>query len=306
MKSSLILLSFSLAALTVSAGEASDPDVITSKASDIEFVGEQYRQLPFPRWLTEFTGMTRWPDLDPPYIPLDFIDMDKIPDFKPYRQGLCGVNPRDACSFDCDNCIAHDDVYTCPKLSQTFDDGPSPATLRLLNKLKHNTTFFALGINTVNHPDIYRKTMEAGHLMGSHTWSHAYLPSLSNEQIIAQIQWSIWAMNATGHHFPKWFRPPYGGIDNRVRAITRQFGLQAALWNHDTFDWKLVSNDPIRTEEQIYEEVRKWKSQGGGLILEHDGSHRPVDVALNVIDILGPDQMTVAQCVNGPDYIRNF
>lgn len=277
------------------------------KTGGIALIGDELKQTPFPEWLTAFTGMTQWPGLDPPYIPLDFIDMSKIPDYKPYHQGECDVNPREACSFDCDQCIAHDDVRSCPKLSQTFDDGPSPATLRLLDYLHHKATFFTLGINSVNFPDVYHKIQEKGHLIGSHTWSHAYLPSLSNEGIIAQIQWSVWAMNATGHHTPKWFRPPYGGIDNRVRAITRQFGLQAVLWDHDTFDWSLVSNNPLKTEQEIYNDVAVWKlTENRGIILQHDASRKTVDIAINVLDMLGSDQLAVSGCVNGNDYIRVF
>lgn len=308
MFKSLVLVAQTLYVVSVLAGDTATKLVEKTLPANggVAFVGEQHKQTPFPQWLTDFTGMTQWPGLDPPYVPLSFIDMSKIPNYKQHQQGGCRVNPLEACSFDCHNCVEPDDVHTCAKLSQTFDDGPTPATLRLLDKLKHKTTFFALGINTVNHPNIYRKVMENGHLIGTHTWSHAYLPSLTNEQIIAQIEWSIWAMNATGNHYPKWFRPPYGGIDNRIRAITRQFGLQAVLWDHDTFDWKLVSNDPKRTENQIYDDVREWKKHKQGLILEHDGAHKTVDVALNVIDILGNDQLTVSQCVNGIDYIKKY
>ncbi|EDO16182.1 hypothetical protein Kpol_1026p30 [Vanderwaltozyma polyspora DSM 70294] len=275
--------------------------------SNANIIGmERLKKTPFPPWLTEFTGITEWPGLNPPYIPLDFIDMAKIPNYATYQQGNCDANPREACSFDCDYCVEPDDVHTCYKLSQTFDDGPSPATERLLQHLRHRTTFFNLGINIVHYPDIYKKMIDKGHLVGTHTWSHEYLPSLSNEQIIAQIEWSVWAMNATGNHFPKWFRPPYGGIDNRVRSITRMFGLQAVLWDHDTFDWKLVANDPSQSEGQIYRNVMDWMKTGRGLILEHDGAERTVDVAINVYDIIGRDQLTVAECVGGADYIRKF
>lgn len=269
-------------------------------------IRNRFTQTPFPSWLHEFTGLEEWPGLDPPYIPLDFIDFSKIPNYEPYPQGKCGVNPRESCSFDCDKCVEPDDVYTCSKLSQTFDDGPSSATEKLLRSLNHKTTFFNLGINVVNNPIIYKKILEEGHLIGTHTWSHPFLPSLSNEQIIAQIEWSIWAMNATGNHTPKWFRPPYGAIDNRIRAITRQFGLQAVLWDYDSFDWKLLSNDDSRTEENIYSDVKEWKKVGRGIILEHDGARKTVDVGINVSEIIGDDQMTVAQCIGGIDYIKEY
>lgn len=278
-----------------------------SPVGGIVTVRAGYAQTPFPEWLTEFTGLTEWPGIDPPYIPMDFIDFSKVPDYKSYPQGVCGVNPRESCSFDCDKCVEPDDVYTCSKLSQTFDDGPSPATEKLLESLDHPTTFFNLGINIVNFPDTYKKILDAGHLIGTHTWSHPFMPSLTNEQIVAQLEWSIWAMNATGNHYPKWFRPPYGAIDNRVRAISRMFGLQAVLWDHDTMDWQLIAEDSnLRTEEQVYHDVQLWKRGKRGLILEHDGSEKTVNVGINVSKLIGDDQLTVAQCVGGIDYIHQY
>ncbi|ODQ79208.1 carbohydrate esterase family 4 protein [Babjeviella inositovora NRRL Y-12698] len=262
-------------------------------------------QQPFPVWLTEVTGLTEWPGLDPPYIPLDFIDMNAIPKFPAHDFGVCPP-VRDSCSFDCYKCVAFDDVYTCPKLSQTFDDGPSPATPKLLDHLQNPSTFFTLGTNVVRFPDVYLQIMAKGHVMASHTWGHRFLPALSNEDIIAQIQWSVWAMNATGNHLPKWFRPPYGGTDDRVRYIVRQFGMQSVLWDLDSFDWQLVSNE--RTETEIYGDARAWvaKRPKSGLILEHDGLIRTVNAAIEVNKIIGRDQLTVPQCVGGINYIKEF
>ena len=270
------------------------------------------RQIPVPKWLKDFTGVDKWPGIDPPYIPLDFIDFTKIPNFKPYFQGSCPVEGRQSCSFDCFKCIEPDDVHSCPVLSQTFDDGPTTATQKLLDRFREKgqkSTFFNLGINVVSHPDIYQRMVNDGQLIGTHTWSHAFLPSLTNEQIIAQIQWSIWAMNATGNHIPKWFRPPYGAIDNRVRAITRQFGLQAVLWEHDTFDWMLLNqHNNQRTEQQILNDVAQWvaKLPRSGLILEHDSAEQTVQMGLKVSDLVGAAQLTVSQCVGGNDYIKTF
>lgn len=272
----------------------------------VGYDGVQIALQPFPEWLAKFTGLKQWPGLEPPYIPLSFIDLSQIPAAPPHEIGVCPED-RLGCSFDCHKCVAADDVYTCPQLSQTFDDGPSPATPKLLKNLGHKLTFFTLGINVVKHPEIYKEIQKGGHLIGSHTWGHKFLPSLTNEQIIAQIEWSIWAMNATGGHLPKWFRPPYGGIDNRVRHILRLFGLQAVLWDYDTYDWQLLNNQ--RTEQQILDESRKWVGQGNlkGLILEHDAHDRTVDVALRLAnDVIGHKQMTAAQCVGGVDYIKIF
>lgn len=282
----------------------------TLKAAENNYTIENKIPLKVPKWLSDFTGLHEWPGIDPPYIPLDFIDFSKIPPAPVHNSGECGNVPNipQVCSFDCHNCVQFDDVYSCPKISQTFDDGPSPATLRLIDNLKSKTTFFTLGINVIQYPHIYKKSADKGHVMGTHTWSHKFLPSLSNEQIIAQIEWSIWAMNATYGHLPKWFRPPYGGVDDRVRSIIRQFGLQSVLWDIDTFDWKLMLPKPTRTKEDILKDVSNFRKNRNnrGLMLEHDVFDKTVTVALALNEKLGLDQLTVPQCVGGIDYIKTF
>ncbi|ODV77215.1 carbohydrate esterase family 4 protein [Suhomyces tanzawaensis NRRL Y-17324] len=291
--------------------KVNNPAVIASWASllDPAIAIANAPTVPFPQWLTDFTGLHEWPHFDPPYIPLDFISFDLLPPVPRHTQGACGAVGPQWCLFDCANCVSYDDVYTCPKLSQTFDDGPSGPTRQLLAGLKHRSTFFTLGLNVVHFPDVYHETMARGHIMGSHTWSHKFLPALTNEEIVAQVQWSVWAMNATAGHLPKWFRPPYGGTDDRVRGIVRQFGMQTVLWDFDTLDWKMLAeNAPnSRTERDIYAELDKFKQTNGGrgLILEHDVHSRTVGVALNIASKL-ERPLTVPQCVGGIDYIKQF
>ncbi|ANB11015.1 chitin deacetylase CDA1 [Sugiyamaella lignohabitans] len=257
---------------------------------------------PFPLWLQELTGQTRWPGETPPYIPMPNIDLSQVPNEIPRRDlGVCQGIERSHCSFDCYRCVAVDDISTCPTLSQTFDDGPSMHTPKLLMELEYKTTFFTQGINVVRYPDIFRQQHMAGHLLATHTWSHAHLPGLSNEDIVAQLQWSIWAMNATAGIVPKYFRPPYGAIDDRVRSISRQFGLVAVFWDRDSYDWRL--NDDSKLVEEVVKDIVSWKQESqGGLILEHDSTVKTVNAGINVSRMLGPSQLTVAECINSNWY----
>lgn len=267
-----------------------------------------YKPLPFPSWLTQVTGLKEWPGMEPPYVKMDFLDLKFLPKVPIHKEGHClGLDKPDICLFDCHSCVSPDDVSTCPRLSQSFDDGPLPFTPTLVEALKSPSTFFTIGMNVVTYPDIYKSTADKGNIMGCHTWSHAFLPSLTNEQIAAQLQWSIWAMNATYGHLPKWFRPPYGGVDNRVRAISRQFGMQAVLWDYDTFDWRL-STDIWRLDKDVCVGVAKFshKTGGRGLILEHDSVERTVRVGAQLNLQIPSPQMTVPQCVGGIDYIRTY
>ena len=40
--------------------------------------------------------------------------------------------------------------------------------------------------------------------------------------------------NSTGGRVPRFWRPPYGDADARVRAIAREvFGLETVVWNSE-------------------------------------------------------------------------
>lgn len=253
---------------------------------------------PFPQWLTDITGLKKWPGLDPPFIPN--IKLDNIPENSRYNHERCrtrwGYSPPKNCSFDCDGCCSKTDIYTCSTFTQTFDDGPSIYTNQLLDNFKGKANFFTIGLNIATYPDIFKRMVNEGHFIGTHTWSHKHLPSLSNRQIAAQLQWSIWIMNATAGVIPKYFRPPYGGLDNRVRAVSARLNLTPIVWNFDTFDWKLSKNQI--TEEDILKNVREWKKKyTEGIILEHDTAEKNVKVALQINDIIGSNQMKVDTCL---------
>src|SRR5436309_207647 len=73
-------------------------------------------------------------------------------------------------------------VYRGPgrrrSIALTFDDGPSPGTLELIDYLGREgvrATFFQCGLNVLRHPEISRGVRSAGHEIGNHTYSHARL-----------------------------------------------------------------------------------------------------------------------------------
>ncbi|KAK9456299.1 hypothetical protein V1511DRAFT_497092 [Dipodascopsis uninucleata] len=202
------------------------------------------------------------------------------------------------CSFDCGLCVGPSDIRNCHHLVQTFDDGPTANTPQLLDQLKKGgqmVSFFVLGIQVVTFPEIFRRSHKEGHFLASHTYGHKHLPSLSNNDIVAQLQWSIWAMNATAGVIPQFFRPPFGGLDNRVRAIAHRLNLSAIVWDLDTNDWQL--NDHSRTGEEIYDQIRLWQnSRINGIMLEHDSTENTVMAGIEISKIIGNSAITAANC----------
>jgi len=57
----------------------------------------------------------------------------------------------------------------------------------------------------------------------------------TNEEVLAELGWTMQIIhNSTGGRVPKYWRPPYGDSDTRVRAIAKEvFGLTTVIWNQE-------------------------------------------------------------------------
>jgi len=157
------------------------------------------------------------------------------------------------------------------KMALTFDDGPNdPYTLNLLEVLaKHNVkaTFFLIGRYVKQRPDIAREVVQAGHIVGNHTFNHPLLIFKAESEIRAELNACHRALNdAIGEH-SNLFRPPFGGRRPAVLRIARSLNLEPVMWNVTGYDWNASSADHI--ENKIAGQVR-----GGDVILLHDGGHK--------------------------------
>lgn len=153
-----------------------------------------------------------------------------------------------------------------PMIALTFDDGPGIYTPELLDILAENgvkATFFLVGNRIKNLRDTATRIVEEGHEIGTHTWSHQDLETLSQSGIESQISQSLSAI-ATATDTPvKLLRPPYGSYNGDVRQVCRKLGLSIALWNIDTEDWR--TNNADETYRVIMDQVHE-----GCIILCHD------------------------------------
>lgn len=165
----------------------------------------------------------------------------------------------------------------------TFDDGPSPGpTDKVLTALAAEcvqATFFMVGRNAGDHPDMVRKVARLGHSIGYHSWDHAHLNKLSSDQAEADINQGIAAvqkaLHGTASTIPStpFFRFPYfestpSLLDHLERRGIAVFG--ADFW---ASDW--VKMTP---EEELKLLTGRLESRRRGIILLHDPQLRTADM----------------------------
>jgi peptidoglycan/xylan/chitin deacetylase (PgdA/CDA1 family) len=163
------------------------------------------------------------------------------------------------------------------ELALTFDDGPSPAwTPRLLDLLASHdlrATFFLLGSHAQAEPALARRIVEAGHLIGNHSWSHLNLALTPASRVREELAAASQTLEAIAGAPVRYFRPPYGARRPEVLRIARSLGMVPVLWNAMTSDWKEPSADAIA--ERLTRRIDRLERRGRAAnIVLHDGSHR--------------------------------
>ena len=155
-----------------------------------------------------------------------------------------------------------------PYIAMTFDDGPSAAlTPKLLDLLAAHhikATFFVIGENVAEHPEIVSRAAREGHEIGNHSWSHPNLGKMSDESVRRQLRQTDDAIKSATGNRPTLMRPPYGSITAREkRWIHDEFGYDIILWDVDPYDWKRPGPAVVRA--RILKETRP-----GSIVLSHD------------------------------------
>ena len=160
-----------------------------------------------------------------------------------------------------------------PLVAITFDDGPNPSTTNvMLDALEENyakATFFVLGSNAKEYPETVKREYEAGMEVGTHTYSHTQLTTLSGSALDKEVADSVEAIEKADGAKPSLMRPPYGSYNKEVLAAVKEHGLCCVNWSLDTEDWKTKNADA--TYKMVMTAV------DGDVVLLHDIHEYNVD-----------------------------
>lgn len=153
------------------------------------------------------------------------------------------------------------------KIALTFDDGPHPRyteeILSILAEYKITATFFIIGVNAELYPEELQKIVDSGCEIGNHTYSHAKMTTMKEEDLEKQIlQCENTIYRLTGIR-PCLFRPPEGVVSDGLKHIISTNHYNVVLWSIDTRDWAM---NPAKTISQSVMHDLK----GGDIILMHD------------------------------------
>ncbi len=183
-------------------------------------------------------------------------------------------------------------------LALTFDDGPTPITADLLDLLKEydaKATFFCIGRQINKHPDIFKRIIEEGHIIGNHTMNHSKaFGFLSENQVVQEIDSCDAVIQDFVPHKTRFFRPPFGVTNPSVARAVQHTKHQIIGWSNRSLD-RVIQN-----EDKIFDRVTR-RLKAGDIVLFHDTSNKTLRIVRRVLEYMKQRDMrsvTVEELLN--------
>ncbi|HEY2658808.1 MAG TPA: glycosyltransferase, partial [Caulobacteraceae bacterium] len=193
----------------------------------------------------------------------------------------------------------------------TFDDGPdgrwTPKILKILKDKEAPATFFVIGKNMQAHPELVKREIDQGMIVGNHTYTHPNIGLLPAPELNLELNATQRLFEVITGKSMRFLRPPYFGdaepstpaeVDPLVAA--QKLGYLIVGLRIDPDDWK--KPDPVLIVQRSLSRLADPNPETGGqVILLHDsGGDRThtVEALPNLIDQLrahGYRLVTVAE-----------
>ncbi len=172
-------------------------------------------------------------------------------------------------------------VAARPRLvALTFDDGPYPVTtpllLQTLRDLHVPATFFLIGRDAEQFPELARAIAASGNEIADHTLTHPNLDQLDDAGVIAELRGGADSLEriAPDPAERSLFRPPHGRYTDATIRAAQSAGYATILWSDDPGDWRAVPASAL--QEHLLDHATAPE-----IVLLHNG--RPATIA-----VLGP------------------
>jgi peptidoglycan/xylan/chitin deacetylase (PgdA/CDA1 family) len=143
----------------------------------------------------------------------------------------------------------------------TFDDGPHPTVtpfvLQCLRKHNAKATFFCIGKNVKQFPDVYQQILHEGHSVGNHTYNHLNGWKTGGFVYVKNV---VYAKQQIKSNL---FRPPYGRITrSQVKELSADFNI--IMWDVLSGDFD-VNLSALRCLNNVAKNVKP-----GSIVVFHD------------------------------------
>lgn len=162
-----------------------------------------------------------------------------------------------------------------------YENGYTSKILDILKEKKAPAAFFVTGHYVKDQPELLKRMVMEGHIVGNHSWSHPDMSQLSEGSIKTELdKVKEQVETLTGQKEMKYLRPPRGIFNEKVLAASKQFGYTNVFWSVAYKDWDVNAQ---KGSQYALSQVVK-QLHPGAIILLHAVSKDNSEALGSIID----------------------
>lgn len=199
----------------------------------------------------------------------------QVPDIGSYESEISDTN-----AFYYDSKNPHKIYLT---FDAGYDNGNLPKILDMLKAKGVKATIFVTGDFVKRFPDLLRRIVNEGHIVGNHSFAHKNIAKISEEVMFEDIERLENAYyETTGEKMAKIFRPPEGSFTKEKLRLLSDRGYRTYFWSLAYCDWDVNKQYPVnKTIEVVLQNIHP-----GAIILMHSVSSSNQEALPVIIDKL--------------------
>lgn len=150
-----------------------------------------------------------------------------------------------------------------------FENGNTPLILDALKKHNAKAAFFVVGNFIETSPDLVKRMVEEGHIVGNHSYHHPDMSQMGKEEFTAELgELETLYEQTVGTPMAKYFRPPQGKYSENCLQIAKDAGYKTCFWSLAYVDW---NQDSQPSHDEAFDKLTK-RIHPGAIVLLHSTS----------------------------------
>lgn len=176
--------------------------------------------------------------------------------------------------------LLDDDKKICLTFDEGYENGYTPQILDTLKEKKVRAIFFVTYDFASQNPDLVKRMIAEGHIVGNHSYRHYSMDEVSDDVAKEEVTYLHKYIKDKFNYTMSYFRFPKGEFSERSLQIVKDLGYKSVFWSFAYADW---DPDNQTEENQAFTHICE-STHPGAILLLHAVSKTNADILGKVID----------------------
>ncbi|MBQ9988177.1 MAG: polysaccharide deacetylase family protein [Clostridia bacterium] len=156
-----------------------------------------------------------------------------------------------------------------------YENGYTASILDTLKKHEVKAAFFLVGHYIKQNPELVKRMVEQGHIVGNHTATHPDMTGLNSAAFCAELdELAALYQSVTGQPMAQFYRPPQGRFTLSNLQAAKSHGYTTVLWSLAYADW---DNDNQPSQQAAFDKLLP-RTHNGAVVLLHSTSKTNAEI----------------------------